>query len=852
MFLTVKIMWGENMRTLNTVYSDTKQLIAFFREKAINTDMNIFIQIFSGIVDRAFLRKVIDEILILAPNAKILGTTSYGEICHGTACMGSCVISVSEFEKTTVETYIVPIKDRDYYNSSLEMGRIVFKENPKAVIVFAADKILQGPDVIDGEKIIAGINAYNKNTVIAGGIAGNPDSYEKMYVFTETAIMSQGIAAAALASDSLIATNDSKFSWRDIGRDFTVTESQGNLLKTIEDLPAWVFYKKYMGEDIGAVPHFGAQFPFLIQRNGKQIANPIIQVDPPFCKDALMLLMKVHDGEKIKFGYGNKKDILNDVNTVYTEHRNTPLESVFIYSCVSRLHLLKKVIQDELKPFGDGDKLTGCFCSGEFNYIDGESLYFTETLTILGLSENESARIEYPVDHPSVVLEKDNKEETILYNLVKETTREVNDLNRRLEYKVEEKVLEIKKIAYNDQLTGLFNRRRLIEDIDPKRRNKLALFDIKNFSYLNDFYGNKIGDEILKILAYKMNSFFITAKFTIYRLNADLFAVLGSESLNEKWFVEGVRQFHRMINQNNFIFYHFNIKVNMVTSVVCDDGDALEKAEVNLRNIKNEKSGFRVYDSNSGILEKYKGNLICIEQLKKAVWDDRVVPYFQPIVNNKTGKVEKYEALIRMINEKNEILMPEYFLEAARNSDIYHELTRIMIDKSFDTFKDIKAEFAINLLLTDILNKETTDLIFRRLEKMDPGKAVFEIVETEGIEEFEEVKTFISEIRKRGAKIAIDDFGTGYSNFEYLLNMNVDYLKIDGSLIQNICSERNFEIMAETIVNFSSRLGIKTIGEFVSEKIIHDKVVELGIDYSQGYYFSKPISLNTLKKRENY
>jgi predicted signal transduction protein with EAL and GGDEF domain len=133
---------------------------------------------------------------------------------------------------------------------------------------------------------------------------------------------------------------------------------------------------------------------------------------------------------------------------------------------------------------------------------------------------------------------------------------------------------------------------------------------------------------------------------------------------------------------------------------------------------------------------------------------------------------------------------------------------------------------------------------------MDPGKAVFEIVETEGIEEFEEVKTFISEIRKRGAKIAIDDFGTGYSNFEYLLNMNVDYLKIDGSLIQNICSERNFEIMAETIVNFSSRLGIKTIGEFVSEKIIHDKVVELGIDYSQGYYFSKPISLNTLKKSD--
>ncbi|MFW5989869.1 MAG: EAL domain-containing protein, partial [Campylobacterales bacterium] len=120
------------------------------------------------------------------------------------------------------------------------------------------------------------------------------------------------------------------------------------------------------------------------------------------------------------------------------------------------------------------------------------------------------------------------------------------------------------------------------------------------------------------------------------------------------------------------------------------------------------------------------------------------------------------------------------------------------------------------------------------------SRAVMEITESEGIEEFDEVIKFIDETKKRGAKVSIDDFGTGYSNFEYLLKLNIDYIKIDGSLIKNIDSDDNSRFIVQTIVDFARKIGVKTVAEFVYSKAIFDIVKSMGIDYAQGYYFGQP------------
>jgi len=164
-----------------------------------------------------------------------------------------------------------------------------------------------------------------------------------------------------------------------------------------------------------------------------------------------------------------------------------------------------------------------------------------------------------------------------------------------------------------------------------------------------------------------------------------------------------------------------------------------------------------------------------------------------------------------------------------------------MIKKSFDTFKDTDLEFSVNLTIEDILNKDIKLYIFAMLKEYNIGKrVVFEIVESESIVNFQEVIEFIQKSKSYGCKIAIDDFGTGYSNFEYLLKLKADFIKIDGSMIKNIDTDLDAQTVVSTIVDFAKKMKIKTIAEFVENESIYNTVKALGIDYSQGYYFSEP------------
>ena len=194
-----------------------------------------------------------------------------------------------------------------------------------------------------------------------------------------------------------------------------------------------------------------------------------------------------------------------------------------------------------------------------------------------------------------------------------------------------------------------------------------------------------------------------------------------------------------------------------------------------------------------------------------------------------------------MIDENGKAISPYFFLDIAKKAGLYKELTIIMLEKIFEALNKTDYEISINLLLQDIVSSEIRTLIIDKLEKANnPKKVVFEIVEAEGIENFNEVTDFIKDIKKYGSKIAIDDFGTGYSNFSYLMKLNVDYIKIDGSIIKNVYKDKSAEMVTKTIVAFANALGIETIAEFVADEEIYNRIKDLNIDYSQGYYFSEP------------
>jgi len=255
-----------------------------------------------------------------------------------------------------------------------------------------------------------------------------------------------------------------------------------------------------------------------------------------------------------------------------------------------------------------------------------------------------------------------------------------------------------------------------------------------------------------------------------------------------------------------------------------------------------QKFKYEIIYSKDLQLEKfYENNRIWAVRIKNALNDDRIVPFYQAIYNTKTKKIEKYECLVRLIGKDGKVYSPFYFLDIAKKSRQYLLITKKVIEKSFEYFKDKDFEFSINLTLEDIIDKNMREFILKKLHEYNIGhKVVFEIVESEEIVDFDEINEFIANVRELGCKIAIDDFGSGYSNFAYLIKLKADYIKIDGSLIKDILTNKNSEEIVSTIINFSKKQGFKTIAEFVSSKELFDKISELGIDYVQGYYIGEP------------
>lgn len=197
-----------------------------------------------------------------------------------------------------------------------------------------------------------------------------------------------------------------------------------------------------------------------------------------------------------------------------------------------------------------------------------------------------------------------------------------------------------------------------------------------------------------------------------------------------------------------------------------------------------------------------------------------------------------------MLDESGQPVSPSQFLPAAKKIHLYRFITRCMIEQCFACFAENQYEFSLNLSCEDLLDPQLSAEIIARLESSDMAeRVIFEILESEGIENYPSVRQFIDQVKALGCRIAIDDFGTGYSNFEHLLRLNVDLIKIDGSLIRQLDTDPNAITLTRGIVRFAGELGIQTVAEFVHSPAIYQQVKALGIDYAQGACIGMPAAV---------
>lgn len=193
------------------------------------------------------------------------------------------------------------------------------------------------------------------------------------------------------------------------------------------------------------------------------------------------------------------------------------------------------------------------------------------------------------------------------------------------------------------------------------------------------------------------------------------------------------------------------------------------------------------------------------------------------------------------IQEGEEFVNPQEFLNIAKKVKLYHHITHAMVDKVLAVFAPLKMSVSINLSIEDILNESTSSYIMNKVRACGfAERIIFEITESEGISNYAAVTEFVSELKRLGARIALDDFGSGYSNFFYVTQLNVDCIKIDGSIISQIIDNPSAHIITETIIDFASKLGVRTVAEFVTDEAIYRCLEKLSIGAYQGYYFGEP------------
>ncbi len=420
------------------------------------------------------------------------------------------------------------------------------------------------------------------------------------------------------------------------------------------------------------------------------------------------------------------------------------------------------------------------------------------------------------------------------------------DITQDKEYKksIEEKNKEITKRYYYDSLTSLPNRNKIIEDLKQLRQNTLVLINIDALKGINDFYGLKNGDIVIQEVAKSLKKIHIKDAYTLYKLNSDEFAMVIKRDLNKIQTVGLIDNIERVILDHD-IYTSCNQKIIFTVTMgisYSTNENALIDADAALKHAKINKNSFEIFSKNINMSQEYKNNILWISKIKNAIRDDRIIPYFQPIVDSKTGEVYYYEALVRLIERDGNVISPFFFLDISKKGKLYSSLTKIVIEKSFDVFENSDNSFSINFSYDDMINEDIVKLLGHRLKRCkNPENFIAEIVETESFSNYEVAKRFIGAIKVFGCKVAIDDFGSGYSNFARLFELNVDYLKIDGSIIKNIDSQEQLKIITATIVEFAKKSKMNVVAEFVHSKEIENILKELDIRFMQGYHFSPPI-----------
>ncbi|MDQ3934826.1 MAG: EAL domain-containing protein [Actinomycetota bacterium] len=415
--------------------------------------------------------------------------------------------------------------------------------------------------------------------------------------------------------------------------------------------------------------------------------------------------------------------------------------------------------------------------------------------------------------------------------------------------------------ALSDDLTGLPNRTMFANLVEStiasvSRRKKMGvvmLMDLDRFKDVNDTLGHHNGDLLLQRIGSRLHSVLRETE-TVARLGGDEFAILLPEIADRQSVVPVVRRVLKVLEEPVVVGgLALQCEGSLGIAVFPEHGKTVDSvmraADVAMYMAKENRSGYEFYDVRRHEHRHDAGRLALIGELRRAMDETELVLYYQPKVNMRTGRAEGVEALARWHHPERGLLSPDEFIPLAERSNLLRPMTLYLLDSALRQAnawrtRGLEVSVAVNLSMQNLIDLRLPNDLARLLTswRLPPGSLELEITESTIMADHRRAMTILTRLNKMGVALSVDDFGTGYSSLAYLQNLPVDFIKIDKSFCISMGDDPGNATIVQSTIDLGHNLGLKVVAEGVETVEAYNKLAELGCDYAQGYFLSRPLA----------
>lgn len=824
------------MYTYNHIYHNNNEVKAFLRQLRLRISVSdsILIRIHSGIHTKDEMTSLVGVIEEVIPDANIIGCSAKYIIIDGEIQERKCLISVSIFDSASTFTGRISCKNNDgSFCTGEELGKKLLMEIPNDdntgfMLVFfpyaysRIDAVIETINISGRHIKMMGGTAVLENEageipddlpyVIEGGCAS---TYDMVYSYTR--------------DEKLIGNGDYACGIEGVGTKLPI-KTDGNIVREVGGFSAVEWYTNLVGEEkLAENPNVADAFP-LVMQDGKELAYYVgYMTDKATREHYLQTYPELKNGSMVSVGFFNPQKIYEQVSGLIERLSKLPAESIYIYDCHARAGLLSNCANWEIGNF-KSTNASGALLSGEI-ITHGEKIFYANyTFVVVTLSEDPVifTSIRSPEISSINMLQEENVH-TLSYLL--------SNSNKMLNEELELQRTLVENAMFFNQALGIDNSIKYQYDINIVGLNKAALFYLENEKMIKLLSGISSTYTFLSEYYQRIKNKFLDKAFHVYSYNDASLIIAATEEIDETTFESIVDDIWVFLNS---VMYE-EVQLSYTAVTYCGMDDTIEGIEIALDYAHKQKKARVQFEELEKELknENRKHHILWI--LREALKHKRIMPYYQEIHSNVPGKPKLYEALMRITDASGKIYFPDQFLPIAKEFVLYDSISELMVGHVMDCFKNLDCRVSINLSVQDIYNRKLLKMIYGKMEEStNPGKYVFELVETEEVDDYEFIKTFSEKIHELGGEIAIDDFGSGYSNLLHLFSLDADYIKIDGELIKSIHNNPRCRALIEYMQGWCEKNNIALVCEYVENKSIQDIMEEINVAYSQGYYFSKP------------